>query len=359
MAVHPTRTKAGSYRIQFRGANGKVTSRTFPTVRQAEEAASLVAAKAGLDQIGAGGCGVTVREQCEKWVRLRQLKDLSRVRYEDVLERMIAPRIGDLDLAEVTRDTVDEWTVQIQGAGYKPATVLLAWTLLHSALKAAVPTLIPDDPSRGASKPKVPSIDRDVLDPAGLRAVVAAAGEPYGTMIHTLGVLGVRWSECVGLRRRDVNIRSRDPLAIEVAVRSQLHRIPGVGWRRDELKVATHKRKLTAVDAAAAPLAELVDRLEEPEALLFEGPRGGPVDATWFRTKIWQPALRRAKLPQLRLHDLRHSSAAMLVALGADVKAVQARLGHTSAKMTLDTYGHLYPSQDQAAAVAQAAALSM
>lgn len=65
------------------------------------------------------------------------------------------------------------------------------------------------------------------------------------------------------------------------------------------------------------------------------------------------PSMRRARAkvsglpPDFRFHDLRHYLASMLIASGADVKVVQARLRHASAKTTLDTYAHLWPDSDE------------
>jgi hypothetical protein len=63
---------------------------------------------------------------------------------------------------------------------------------------------------------------------------------------------------------------------------------------------------------------------------------------------IFKPAVVRAGLPhRLRFHDLRHTCASLLIAHGASVKAVQAQLGHASATVTLDRYGHLFPDELQ------------
>jgi Phage integrase family len=63
---------------------------------------------------------------------------------------------------------------------------------------------------------------------------------------------------------------------------------------------------------------------------------------------IFKPAAARAGLPhRLRFHDLRHTCASLLIARGASVKAVQAQLGHASATVTLDRYGHLFPDELQ------------
>jgi hypothetical protein len=67
-----------------------------------------------------------------------------------------------------------------------------------------------------------------------------------------------------------------------------------------------------------------------------------------FVAGIFKPAAVRAGLPhRLRFHDLRHTCASLLIAQGASVKAVQAQLGHASATVTLDRYGHLFPDELQ------------
>jgi integrase len=83
---------------------------------------------------------------------------------------------------------------------------------------------------------------------------------------------------------------------------------------------------------------------------------------TWVKG-FFKPAVRSAGLPEgLRLYDLRHTCASLLIAQGASVKAVQAQLGHATASITLDTYGHLFPSELEALAdrleQARAAALA-
>jgi integrase len=82
----------------------------------------------------------------------------------------------------------------------------------------------------------------------------------------------------------------------------------------------------------------------EPDSLVFTGPTGEPIDWSNFRNRIWKPALTRAGLDQgLRMHDLRHTAASMLIAQGCHPKVVQEHLGHSSIILTMDRYGHLYP----------------
>jgi integrase len=97
--------------------------------------------------------------------------------------------------------------------------------------------------------------------------------------------------------------------------------------------------------------AYLAAHQQGPEALVFTAPLGGPLRPhTWVKS-FFKPAVRAAGLPEgLRLYDLRHTCASLLIAQGASVKAVQAQLGHATASITLDTYGHLFPSELEALA---------
>src|SRR4029077_18516866 len=87
----------------------------------------------------------------------------------------------------------------------------------------------------------------------------------------------------------------------------------------------------------------------DADAFVFTAPAGGPLRHNLFYQRAFRPALRRAGLADgLRFHDLRHTCAALLIAQGAHPKAMQERLGHSSITVTLDRYGHLFPSLDEA-----------
>jgi len=97
--------------------------------------------------------------------------------------------------------------------------------------------------------------------------------------------------------------------------------------------------------------AYLVDRPHGPEALVFTAPDGGPLRQSSFVRGYIRPAVRAAGLPEgLRFHDFRHTAASLMIASGANVKAVQRQLGHASAAMTLDVYAGLFPEDLDAVA---------
>jgi integrase len=82
------------------------------------------------------------------------------------------------------------------------------------------------------------------------------------------------------------------------------------------------------------------------DALVFCNICGEPLRRSAFWNE-WRRATRKAALPDIRFHELRHYYASLLIRHGESVKTVQARLGHTSASETLDTYSHLWPDSDE------------
>ena len=96
--------------------------------------------------------------------------------------------------------------------------------------------------------------------------------------------------------------------------------------------------------------AHLVNWPPNEEGFVFTAPHGGPLLRRNFRRRTWLPAVRGSVGEPMRVHDLRHTHAAMLIAQGEHPKVIQNRFGHSSIKVTLDTYGHLFDGLDEAAA---------
>ncbi len=87
--------------------------------------------------------------------------------------------------------------------------------------------------------------------------------------------------------------------------------------------------------------AHLVD--VEPDGLVFTANRGRSLRSSNWRRRVWGPAIIDAAVdPKLRIHDLRHTAVSLMISSGTNIKAVQRQLGHATAAMTLDLYGHLF-----------------
>jgi hypothetical protein len=150
---------------------------------------------------------------------------------------------------------------------------------------------------------------------------------------------GLRWGEGAALRRSRCHlIRSRLEVEESLAeVGGNLFFGPTKTYQRRAVVIPGFLREMLA-----AHLARNVAR--DPDSLVFTNAEGGPLRNSNFRSRVWRPALAAAGLPEdLRIHDLRHTCAALLIAQGAHPKAIQAQLGHSSIQVTLDRYGHLFP----------------
>ena len=164
-------------------------------------------------------------------------------------------------------------------------------------------------PGRGAQRTPL------FLGVEELRSLAGAAGG-YAPMIWLLGTTGVRLGECGRLDVADVNV-GRARLIVRRAKSGRGREVP--------------------IPAAVLAMLDLT-----APGPLFRSPGGRRLDTDNWRSRVFHPAREAIGKPELRVHDLRHTAASLMVASGATVKDVQAALGHASAAMTLNVYAHLF-----------------
>jgi Phage integrase family len=163
-----------------------------------------------------------------------------------------------------------------------------------------------------------------------------AAGR-YRDVVPVLALAGLRWGELAGLQVGD-----------RVSVPGpglRLHRAVLASDGGGALYVDTLKNNQARTVPLVLDLLPIVDRWsagKAPGAWLFDAPEGGPLrESNWKRSVGWSTATATAGLHGFRVHDLRHTAASIWLGAGADPKVVQRVLGHATAAMTMDLYGHL------------------
>jgi len=198
--------------------------------------------------------------------------------------------------------------------------------------------MLSSNPAAGVSLPRPTRNEMLFLTPEQVELLAKALPRTHRAMVYTLAYTGIREGEATALRRRKVNLLQREIIIDESATDVHGRKVFG-----------ETKNRQTRIAALPAFLAEMLEaHLEhisaEPDALLFTTSKGGPIDWSNFRTRVWRPAVAAAGLdPKLRIHDLRHTAASILIAQGCHAKVVQEHLGHSSIVITMDRYGHLYP----------------
>jgi integrase len=194
------------------------------------------------------------------------------------------------------------------------------------------------------------------------RAFLDAAAVSRLEALFVLAVTtGMRQGELLGLRWRDVDLET-----CTLQIRGSMQATPD-GLRIMEPKTAGSRRQVALskqpIDALRRHrVAQAEERLRigaawENSELVFATEAGRPITASGLR-RVFEPLLKRADLPRMRFHDLRHTSATLLLGRGVHPKVVSEMLGHTRISTTLDLYSHVSMTMQQQAAEAFDAILS-
>jgi integrase len=180
----------------------------------------------------------------------------------------------------------------------------------------------------------------DCLSAEEVRVLLAACDDQHRALFSTAVMTGVRLGELLALKWDDVNWRGGT-----IRVRRSLYKGEFV-----EPKTSRSVRVIGMSNRLAAILLE--HKLAAPYSpfdLVFPTPAGTPMEPANLRHRVWSDTLTRSKLRRIRIHDLRHTFASLLINQGENLKYVQAQLGHSSITTTVDRYGHLMPDAHRGA----------
>lgn len=348
-ATERDRKGALRYDVFYRDPSGRVRSKTVTTRDEAERVAKLLEADIERGEWRDPRLGtITLSEWIAHWqTTLADHKPRTRESYNRNVRLYIEPTLGRRKLVDINATVLTSWLAGLRARGLAPATVRQAFRVLHSCLAVAVAhEVLVANPCARVTPPKVAKSEMRALTADQLATLVAETDERYRAMVLVGGYCGLRFGELAGLRRQRVDVARRRLQVVE-----QLQHI-GKTYRakgeRAEFVTSTPKstagRRVVPMPALVAKtLAEHLEQNVGPEAdaLVFPAPTGGPLRYRNFLGRTWQPAAARAGLGDFAIHELRHTCASLAIAAGADVKVLQTMLGHSSATLTLDTYGHL------------------
>lgn len=273
----------------------------------------------------------------------------------DLCVRRLLPHIGRLRLRALTPEHVQHALGTLLERGLAPRTVRQVHMVLRRALKQAVLwRILPSNPSDAVRPPRADRKEIRTLSEVDVRHLLEVATETrhYAVWVF-LVTTGVRLGEALGLKWSDIEFAES-----RAHIRRALQRQRGAGIVFVEPKTAKSRR---TVPMPPQTLAVLLDHRRDQDAdrraagvqweehdLVFPSPIGRPVDMS-FMSLIFHRALKRAGLPNHRIHDLRHTAATHLLSRQVHPKIVQDLLGHSTIAITLDTYSHVMPTLGQEA----------
>ncbi len=284
----------------------------------------------------------TFRAYAEAWRLAQPHRPNTAARTLSQLGKHVYPVLGDRPLAAIRPSELQAFVTGLS-ADLSPGSVRTVYATVRAVLKTAVhDRVIGRDPAAGV---KMPERSREQIVPLTVEQVdqlVEAAPARYRALVVVAAGTGLRQGELFGLRVADVDFLRR-----LVTVERQVQPAAGGGVLVGPLKNRASYRTLpvgrVVVDALAAHLeAHPADR----DGYVFTTPAGGPLSRNTFNSSVWRPAATRAGLPGVGMHELRHFFASALIRAGLNPKVVATRLGHANAAMTLNTYSHLWPDDE-------------
>lgn len=331
-----------TYRARYQDPRGDWHVETFDRKRDADE--FLADVKREMKRgtwIDPERAQTLLRDWAEDWLASkRRIAPKTRAGYESLLNSRILPTFGEVPLGHIRPLDVEAWVDEMVDEALSASRIRQAHQCLSAMLKAAVRSeMIFRNPAHGVELPSDTSSDSDRLF---LKAEQVARfadtfeQHEYRTLVYVLAYGGLRWGEMVALRRKRCDL-----------LRKRLIVAEAVSTVKGELVFGdTKNHRSRAVQLPPFVVEMLARHMEDvgddPDALVFTSPKGCVLRYSNFRRKFWNPARERAGLDDLTPHDLRHTCASLLRAMGADAKAIQAQLGHSSVQVTMDTYTHLF-----------------
>lgn len=288
---------------------------------------------------------VTFAEWVDQWLASNPAKrSTTLARDASVLGTHFLPTLGSRPLASITPAHV-RGVIDVMSKRLAPSTVRTNVGVLRAVLNAAVEAdLIGRSPLRGLRSSKSNRRERVTLTPDQLLALADAVGPRYRALVLLGGTLGLRWSEAIALRVRDIDFLRRT-----ITVAQTISEVNGK-HETAETKSTASARTLSVpqflLDAVAEHLATQRGH-PDPDHLVFTGPKGGRLRRS-FAARTFNPAVRRAGLASgLTFHGLRHVAASLMVEAGVHPRVIQQRLGHATARLSMELYAHVPDAADR------------
>ena len=335
----------GVWRARYRDESGREYSAHRKTKREAqawldERTAELV----GGTHVAPAKARITLGEWAQTWLQGYERHRSSTVRQARTHVRIITEDLGSRPLRSVRPSEVRSWVVQLSGRGYAPSYVYALHRRLSQLFADAQHDgLVAKNPCSRRTSPAAPKQRPYVATTEQVWALHDALPAHFRPVVLLGAFAGLRVAEIAALRVEDVDFMR--------AVITPAIQYPGEPLKTEMSKTPIPIPHDLAVMLNANPVAW-------GSTSIVVGAFGRPVAPYTIETAFKAARGAVEGLPDgFRIHDLRHYFASLLIAAGLDVKTVQARLRHASAKTTLDTYGHIWPDRDESSRAAVAAAL--
>jgi integrase len=291
------------------------------------------------------------------WLKIHKqsVRPRSYERYEAIIRLHLVPTLGEVKLQKLTAQQLDRLYAQKLEDGLHPTTVAAIHNMLHTALDKAIRLgLISRNVCKLVTPPRVTQKEIKTLTVEQIRKLLEVAkSDPLEALFVLAVTTGMRRGELFGLKWQDIDFQKGI-----LYVQRALVRMPtGEGYKETEPKTKKSKRPIVLTARALEALNEHRARQLEQKSkvgdawqnhdYVFCSPIGTHLQPGRNGLVRLKRLLQKAGLPEIRFHDLRHSTATLLLSEGVHPKVVQEILGHSDIGMTMDTYSHVLPTMQK------------
>ncbi|HEX8397676.1 MAG TPA: site-specific integrase [Pyrinomonadaceae bacterium] len=296
--------------------------------------------------------GVWLENIAKPRLEYRTFKD-----YNDLLERYVYQPLGKIKLYDLKAIHIQKLYSDMQARGLSPRVVRYTHSVLSSALKKAVELdVLPRNVATLVQLPKQTRKEMDVLTQKEcVQFLHKLKDERFAALFSFALATGMRPEEYLALQWKDIDLEKGTATVRRALV---THR-KGGGWHFGEPKTKKSRRTLPLPKSIIRELQ--AHRRQQGEArlklgsawqnydLVFPSELGTPLNPPNV-TRHFKRILKDAELrTSIRLYDLRHTCATLLLQAGINPKIVSERLGHSTIVLTLDVYSHVLPNMQEAA----------
>ncbi len=309
----------------------------------------------------------TLADYLEQWLKDYAYQNVSPSTadgYASIIHNHIIPSLGKSILTQLKPEKIQKYysdklnNGRCDGeGGLNPMTVKHHHICLHTALQHAVKVgMLIRNPVDATTSPRPGHTEMQTMNEKDIHIFLEyAKSTQYYALFYTALFTGMRRSELLGLRWQDVDL-----LLLQISVNRSLHQLSDKKLVFRQPKTEKSRRSIALTPSSAGVLREYYEEQNRQRQALGYDPLedddsvfchydGKPLLPNTVR-HVWEKLAKRTGLKGIRLHDARHTHASLMLKQGIHPKVVQERLGHSTITTTLDTYSHVAPGLQQAAA---------
>ena len=299
-----------------------------------------------------------------EWLESRRnsLRSTTFARYVELIHIHTIPEIGRIKLSKLQPRHLEKLYTKKLESGLSPTTVRHIHARIHTALEQAMRRgLVFRNVASLVTPPKRAFKEMLSLTPAEAKRVLSAAQGERLEALYVLGLTsGLRRGELFALSWDNIDLENRTLKVASTLLADGNLALPKTLNSRRFVSLTTHaidslkKRRVIQMQEQLAARSTW----NNPHDLVFTNLTGNPLNSSNFSSRDFPTLLNRAQVKKIRFHDLRHSTASLLLSLDVHPKIVQELLGHSNISITMDIYSHSMPSLQEGAVAKLDALLS-